>query len=165
MSPFLDCFIKSSSFVFRKLIFPPHQTTLKVKALDSQSLSFLIFLVISESSADLIIGHELPECLQSEGYSAKRNGASSLPCVHTTADLVPFKETNWGRFDCEVILTLPLILPWKLVLVFIICLHTNRILHSDYHSSYFVTNPDLEVGHWIKLKEKMVGLCLSSQLN
>ena len=62
-----------------------------------------IVSVIPESSANLIIAHELSECLQSAVYNVKRNGTRTVPCgapvlVHTTADLVPFKETNWGRF-------------------------------------------------------------------
>ena len=34
------------------------------------------------------------------------------------------------------------LLPWALVLVYIICLHTNRILHSGYYNLFCVTNPD-----------------------
>ena len=61
------------------------------------------FVVISESSQNLINGRELSECLQSAVYNVKGNGASTLPCEapvlsHTTADLVHFKETKWGRF-------------------------------------------------------------------
>ena len=36
--------------------------------------------------------------------------------------------------------------------VYIICLHANRNLHSDYHNLCIVTNPDLEVR--LKKKEK-----------
>lgn len=69
--------------------------------------SFFIFQMISEPSKTLIIRHKLSKCLQSALYNVKRNGASTVPrgtpvLVHATSNLVPFMETNWGRFVKEL---------------------------------------------------------------
>ena len=51
-----------------------------ISSMDTESSSFFLFPVISELYANVITRHELPEWLQSEGYSVKRNGASTVPC-------------------------------------------------------------------------------------
>ena len=50
--------------------------------MNTESSSFFIFPVISESYANVTIGHEQSECLQSAVYNAKRNWASTVgpPC-------------------------------------------------------------------------------------
>ena len=68
----------------------------------NQSSSLFTFQIISESCANLIVGHVLSVCLQSAVYNMKRNGARTVPCgapvlLHTS-DVIPFKEINSGWF-------------------------------------------------------------------